>query len=410
MKHAHRPDPSRCGCPRIGRRTVLRAGVAGALGGLLLPQGARGEEAGAGAKKEPANDSRPAPEKRKDGYPGPFPGRVVEVHHPGSLRARKVVREAVREMVDRGMTELTGAPDPVLAWRTLFEPGDVVGIKVNPVGAPYAISSHELVHEVADGLAKAGVARKDIVVFDRYRAQFIGAGYVKNLPEGCRWDASVEDYDDVQLDIEGYDPEVFREIDLVSRGRHDPKDPRAKRSHLSLIVSKKVSKIVNLPVLKDHASAGVTLALKNMSHGFVNNVARSHASWTTNACNTFIPAIVSMSEIRSKVVLHILDGLHGVFDGGPSSRIGTVWEHHTLFFATDPVAMDRIGWEVVDGKRRSIGLPPVAESRFHPPKDDDERRTHSFRQPEHIELAAALGLGVFDRERIELRRTQLGQG
>ena len=32
-----------------------------------------------------------------------------------------------------------------------------------------------------------------------------------------------------------------------------------------------------LPVLKDHGSAGVTGALKNMSHGSVNNVARSHS-------------------------------------------------------------------------------------------------------------------------------------
>ena len=33
-----------------------------------------------------------------------------------------------------------------------------------------------------------------------------------------------------------------------------------------------VDKIVTLPVLKDHRSAGVTLSLKNMSHGMNNNV------------------------------------------------------------------------------------------------------------------------------------------
>ena len=34
------------------------------------------------------------------------------------------------------MTTLTGAPGWTDAWRTLFEKGDVVGIKVCPVGGP----------------------------------------------------------------------------------------------------------------------------------------------------------------------------------------------------------------------------------------------------------------------------------
>jgi hypothetical protein len=157
-------------------------------------------------------------------------------------------------------------------------------------------------------------------------------------------------------------------------------------------------------VLKDHASAGVTLALKNMSHGFVNNVARSHGNPATNACNTFIPAIVSHPTIRAKVVLHILDGIRGMFDGGPSGYMGSTWEHHTLYFATDPVAMDRVGWDEIDARRILRGLPPVAESRWMPAQNDDDHRRHSFRQPEHIELSAALGLGVFERERIDLRR------
>jgi hypothetical protein len=332
---------------------------------------------------------------------------VVEVLHPGSIQNRAIVREAVRDMVARGMKELTGAPEAAEAWRLLFEPGDVVGVKVNPVGWPHVFSSHELVHEVVAGLGSAGVSPRDIVIFDRYRAQFRKAGYLKNLPEGVRWDATVEDYDNVQLDIEGYDPDVYREIELVSRDHHDPADPRTRRSHLSLIVSRKVQKIINLPVLKDHGSAGVTLCLKNMSHGFVNNVARSHGNASTNACNVFIPAICSLPQIRSKVVLHILDGLRGMFEGGPGGRVGTSWDNHTLYFATDPVALDRIGWEAVDRKRVAVGLPLVAESRWVPAGDEDQHRRHSFRQPEHIELSAALGLGVFDRDKIDLRQIEV---
>ncbi len=389
------------GSPSLDRRAFVRATLAGAASGLLLPAGC--------SLLKPAGDAPSTGSSQTGlGIPGPFPGRVVEVRHPGSIQNRKISRDAVRDMVARGMKDLAGASDATEAWRRFFEPGDVVGIKVNPVGHPHAVSSHELVHEVVAGLKEAGVAPDDIVVFDRYRAQFLKAGYLKNLPEGVRWDASSEDYDNAQIDIEGYDPDVYREMELVAHGHHDPGDPRTRRSHLSLIVSRKVQKIVNLPVLKDHASAGVTLALKNMSHGFVNNVARSHGNYATNACNTFIPAIVSLPRIREKVVLHILDGLRGMFDGGPSGFMGCTWDQHTLYFSTDPVAMDRIGWDVVDAKRLEKGLPVVAESRWHPPQSDDERRRNSFRQSEHIELSAALGLGVFERDKIDLRKVELG--
>lgn len=385
--------------PAMDRRTFVRAAALAAFGATILDRSVAFAQEG---REKPDAKSLPL------GIPGPYPGRVIEVHHPGSVVQSKVQREPVRDMVKRGMSELTGAPGDVDAWRGFFEPGDVVGVKVNPVGQPHSISSHELVHEVVAGLKSAGVKPKDIIVFDRYRRQFRRAQYEKNLPDGVRWDAAVHDYDNVQLDVEGYDPEVFREIDLAAVNHHDPRDDRVRRSHLCLIVSRKVNKIVNLPVLKDHGSAGVTLALKNMSHGFVNNVARSHGSPTTNACNTFIPAIVSMPQIRSKVVLHILDGTKAVFEGGPSASLAHTWAERTMYFATDPVALDRIAWEVVDRKRLAMGLPVVAQSYFRQPRDKDAQRFHSYRQPQHIELASALGLGVFDREEIKHSRLELG--
>ena len=55
-------------------------------------------------------------------------------------------------------------------------------------------------------------------------------------------------------------------MDLVPYG-DDPKDDSKYRSHLGKLVTKTLNKIVAIPVLKDHGSAGVTGALKNMSHG-----------------------------------------------------------------------------------------------------------------------------------------------
>jgi len=61
-------------------------------------------------------------------------------------------------------------------------------------------------------------------------------------------------------------------------------DPRFRRSHVCKIVTRQLNKFINLPVLKHHQSAGVTIALKNMSHGMVNNVNRSHMTPTSNVC------------------------------------------------------------------------------------------------------------------------------
>jgi uncharacterized protein (DUF362 family) len=338
------------------------------------------------------------------GIPGPYRGRVVEVRNPGSVKDGVPDPEAVRAMVRRGIAALTGIDEPVEAWRSLFEPGDVVGIKVNPVGQPLAISNYATVHAITEGLVSAGVKTRDVIVFDRYRDQFVKAGYDRNLPDGCRWDAAVDSYDEQQLAIADYDPDVSVTLDIVHANPrvHDPRDERTRRSHLARIVTQKVNKLVCIPVLKDHGSGGVTLALKNMSHGFVNNVSRSHGSPDTNTCNLFIPAIVSHPLIRSKAVLQVLDGLNAVFQGGPSARRQNVWQYGALFFATDPVALDRIGWRIVDDKRVEKGLPPVAET-GRSGKNPTKTEAFDFRQPQHIAGAGALGLGEYDRAKIDHR-------
>jgi uncharacterized protein (DUF362 family) len=332
--------------------------------------------------------------------PGPFRGRVVGMEHQGSIVSGAYQAEPIKEMFRRGMTTLTGAPDAKAAWSTFFEPGDVVGIKVNPVGAPHVISSPEVLHEIIGGLRLAGVKAKDIVVYDRYRAQFFKAGFDKWLPEGVRHSNAVEDFELVQQAIEGYDPDHYMEMALVLPGQ-DLNSLTARRSYAARFITKEVNKLVNLPLLKEHQSAGVTLALKNLSHGLVNNVNRSHPTKSLNACGSFIPAVVSMPVIRNKTVLHILDGIKGVYHGGPGARPQFVWEHKTIYFATDPVALDRIGWEEIDKQRLAVGKKILVED--YP----DRFSTYVHRQPEHVEIAGALGLGEFDKSKIDLKRLKI---
>jgi hypothetical protein len=412
--------------------------------------------------------------------PGPYPGRVVEVRRADAVSPDNVVNQAaVAAMVDRGMGELTGADprDAPSAWGRLFQKGDVVGVKINPVGrapkpdepgrvrnAVGAISNHALVVEVVRRLQDAGVRPQDIVVYDRYADEFIDAGYAnlveRELP-GVRWAASAAHYTDTQVDVTGfddgrddprlsaeaqrrvagYDPDVFTVMGFC--GPQHKNDERRYRSHLSLIATRMVDKIVTLPVLKDHRSAGVTLALKNMSHGMNNNVSRSHLPGVAapggvmgpNQCNTFIPQAVSQTVLRQKATLHILDGLIGVYEGGPGcwNQTWGTWRRRSLFFATDPVALDHVGWDVIDQARAENGWAPVAQMGLDNQSPASTAATaaapfgggllggatlyaaaqniqagraseaFNMRQPEHVVLAGELGLGVFPRERIEHR-------
>lgn len=342
--------------------------------------------------------------KSKWSMPGLHPARVVRVAHPGSIVNGAYQRQPVREMVTRGMMELTGAPDVTSAWRAFFEPGDVVGIKLNPVSRPYVISAPEVVQEIIAGLESAGVKRTNIVAYDRYKKEYDAAGFAGWLPEGVRSSAAADYYDNTQQRIDGYDPNHYMDMQLTLPG-FDLANDRARRSYAALFITKEVNKLVNLCLLKHHQSAGITMALKNLSHGLVNNVNRSHSTPMLNTCGAFIPTAVAIPVIRNKTVLHIGDAVKALYHGGPglnAKKAKYVWEHKAMFFSTDPVAMDKIGWQELDEKRVAMGMKTLAEAM----KDADS--TFVRMQPEHVDIAGALGLGESDPKKIDLRRIQLG--
>jgi Domain of unknown function (DUF362) len=462
--------------PGVSRRNFLRGAGAGVLVGAPLAWlAARGWDRLGGRVADLPSFSGVSREDPAPNYamPGPFPGRVIEVQHPDSVKANNTVNpQAVKAMMNRGLCELTGADHPAEAWRRFFDSDDVVGIKVNPVGqrgrpeVVGAISSPAVLLEVVAGLKSAGVKPRNILVFERYASEFRSAGYesvmLERALDGVRWYASSADGGNLQVDIEGYDgrrdrdphvvgydPDVFVYMGFAGPD-HDPKDDRRFRSHLSALVTRMVNKIVTIPVLKDHRSAGVTMALKNLSHGMNNNVARSHISDIyrldgsrsgPNQCNTFIPTAASHVALRQKATLHILDGLIGVYEGGPGTwnQTWATWPCKSLFFATDPVAMDHVGWDIIDAKRAQEGWPAVAQMGLlqDTPASILSRRLAALasrnpleatglaysgellqggrgsevfdrRQPEHIILASLIGLGVFDARQIEHRRVRLG--
>jgi uncharacterized protein (DUF362 family) len=459
------PTPGCCG---ITRRGFLLGAAAGLAAGVPLGWYAfKGRQWFDSLAPSPFTGRSVEVPHAPLGMPGPFPGRVVEVRHAGSVSADYTINDdAVRQMMTHGMRSLTGSYDVRMAWRRFFQSDDVVGIKVNPVGQRAggqqgSISSPQVVLEIVRCLHEhAGIPRRNIILFERYADAFRQAGYEGLLTErdmdGVRWHASSAQYDDSQLAIDGqlpsdrdrhvvgYDPDVFVSMGFAMPGQ-SVRDDRRFRSHLSMLVTRMCSKIINIPCLKDHRSAGVTLALKNMSHGMNNNVCRSHtpniyrASGTVsgpNQCNTFIPTAVAQRPLMEKMTLHILDGLVGVYEGGPGSwnRTWATWPARSLFFATDPVAMDHVGWDIIDAKRALEGWAPVGHMgmiqrgpswQLSPRQAtlaafgtmpgaaaivlDHERRlalhAEQFdrRQPEHVISAGLLGLGRFAANEIDHR-------
>ena len=336
----------------------------------------------------------------KPGMPGPFPGVVVAVEHPGSIVDGMYQGAAVRAMLEKGMTGLTGAPTWTDAWRSFFEKGDVVAIKVSPVGGKTLCSDATVLHGILGGLKEAGVAARDVVIYNRYREETLTAGIDKWVPDGVRMEFASAAYNDIQLDMDGYDLEHYMEMALIKPGENWS-DPHFRRSYVAKTIARQVNKFINLPVLKHHQSAGVTIALKNMSHGMVNNVNRSHLTPTANACGMFIPSVVSLPVIRQKAVLHICDGVKASYHGGPGARQQFVWEHKTMYFATDPVALDKTGWKAIDARREEAGMASIALSK-------PDNASHFLNcQVEHIEIAGSLGLGEFDDAKIQVKRVKL---
>ncbi len=338
------------------------------------------------------------------GMPGLFPGRVVDVGHPQPFVRRRVFEAAVRAMVDAGMKALTDESAANDAWARLFVPSDIVALKVNPSGAPGTVTSIALVREVIRALTAIGIPAKHLIVYDRHSNQLEVHGYHAMLPPGVRVVGLDQHWAIDGARRGGYDAAAYCEMDCFGE--------RETRSYLASIVTKEATKIINLPCLKEHNASGVTGCLKNLGYGSFNNVDRTHVSPKTYT-DPVIAVMCSAAPLRHKSVLHIMDGLQAVYHSGPFAwNPEFVWEAKRLLFGTDPVAVDRIELEIVEAKRRELGVPPLTD---RDPANigttaDMNRTAHKnphYREPGHIRTASDLGLGRWQLSDIDHRQVRI---
>jgi len=336
------------------------------------------------------------------GMPGPYPGRVVSVTSDKCVDVSTGAAhdDIVREMMARGMRTLTGASTTADAWRRFFEPSDIVGIKVNCGGYPHCVSAYEIVAETVRQLEGIGVPMSHMYVYERFQNQLDEVNYAPHLNEGVQIVAA--ERANRNVDNGGYDPATYLEADFF--GEEDT------RSNMMRLVSRRLTKIINIPNMKDHGATGVTGCLKNIAYGSFSNVARTHQRGKSHTYSV-VGALAAIEPLRSRTVLQIMDGLRGVWHGGPFARTTRyVFYPRQIMFGTDPVAIDRLLLDIIEKERRAHGAisiwdrsPASLEMDDTRARDADPNVNIIIREPGHVEYASTFGLGVFDRARIDVK-------
>jgi hypothetical protein len=386
----------------VTRREFVRIGAASAVaGGIVLgvPSMSDAQQAAIPAPPETNIDDFMKVPKGKHALPGPFPGRVVEVKDPRSLVDDKIDAKVVGEMFERGVRTLTGK-DMTQSYALLFEPGDVIGIKVNPVGPPLINTHIELTQAVVKWLIDNRVQPDHIVIWDRFDYMLKDAGYtLDQFPVGVRleglqtMDETGNTWKDAKgnhVSLENFDKDVFYFArGIVGKNVRGYKDDdfylnqhvyNGEYSYFGKLLTKQVTRIVNLAAFKN-TGAGISMATKNMGYGSVCNTGRLHAPLFFNVCTEVLAA----PTIREKLVLNITDGLRGQYDGGPDKNAQFVYANHSLYFATDPFALDMICHRQLIAKRKEMGIAANENPRF----------------TNYLHYAEKLGLGVANPEKIE---------
>ncbi|MDR3750123.1 MAG: DUF362 domain-containing protein [Terracidiphilus sp.] len=256
--------------------------------------------------------------------------RVV-VAHDALLRSAgsTVDSQRILALLDRAMQSLYDRDRPLEAWRKLVRPGELVGVKVNTLGGRGISSNPQLVAAICERLQQAGIKAGDIVVWDRDTDELERAGF--HVAEGGN---RVQCYGTDRVDYEQ---------DLVAYG--------SVGSRLSKILTQRSDVLINVPVLKDHDGAGVTIALKNM-YGVIHNPNKYHP----NGCNPYVADLNMLPEIRTRMRLTICDATTAMYEGGPAFKPEHSWECNSLLVSQDPVALDYTGWQIIERKRAEHGL------------------------------------------------------
>jgi uncharacterized protein (DUF362 family) len=259
--------------------------------------------------------------------------------------------------VGAALTAATGAADGAAAARSLFSRSDVVGVKLNCLGGKRLSPRPQVVLALVDWLEAGGVARQNIILFERSSRELERAGFaISRSGAGPRCFGTDNDWD--------RRPSVSGSIG----------------SCYARVVSETCTALIGFGVVKDHDLAGVSASLKNW-YGVIHNPNKYH----DNQCDPYVADVVRHPLIRDKLRLTVLDGVTAQCHGGPAYRGSETFSLGRVAASIDPVAADLWAWRVIDAERRRRGMPTLEAA---------------GRPPRFIATAASYGLGVGDSSKL----------
>jgi uncharacterized protein (DUF362 family) len=318
----------------MDRRAFFKS-AAGALGGLAA-----------------AGCSRAAP---------PSEAMVTLARDVACIASGQPNSDRVGLLLDRLLQDHYNTADPIGVFRQIFSPKDRVGIKVNCLSGRRMSTHLELVDALVERLLEAGIPDRNILIWDRLNSDLRQAGFKLRSygePIAC-----------AGCDVLGYDS------DLTVH--------RCIGSLFARAATELCTAQINVPVLKDHGIVGVTLGMKNF-FGAIHNPNKYHP----NRGDPYVADLYSHPSIGGQVRLTIVDALEIQPEGGPPFQPQWCLDYGGLMIGNDPVALDRIGWKLIEDLRKIKGLPSLTEAK---------------REPTYIHTAARLGLGMDDLERIKFQ-------
>ncbi len=306
------------------------------------------------------------------------------IHDANATKAFESDPTVVARMVDAGLRALASKPDSRAAWRALVTTNDVVGFRVFSAPGPVSGTRPDVMAALVRSLLDAGHPPHRIVVWDKRPSDLILGGYSAVAERlGVRWVAT----EDV-----GWDDSKSYESGIAGRllvGDHEfgrkPGHDVGRRSFVTKLLTKDVTKIVVVAPLLNHGHLGVQGQLANLSLGAVDNTFRFENN--TEMMATAIPEICALDDIAQKLLFCVNDALVCQYRGEERTLLHYATALNELRFGFDPVALDVLAIEEIRKERAA-----------HPIDGEKEFKTDLYLNAEVQEL------GVADPARIDIRR------
>lgn len=287
-------------------------------------------------------------------WPAAGTSRVVKVHRSGAWAGADTAQDTVLQMLDDGISTLTGVADPLSVWKALFNAGDRVLLKVNCIDASLP-TPPILTYAVAQRLIDAGLTPENILIFDRTDRELESSGYTLNESgPGIRCHGALGDGTEAALSQATV--RFFKEFDECDA-------------------------VINLPLPRSHPFAGITISLKN-HYGSVNQPMRLH----DNSCE-------ATADLNAQP--NLLDKTRLIIGSALLVASGN-WRNpeteDSLLFSFDPVAHDTVARDILVSYREAQG----------------QAAGSLIDVPQYLQRAQSLNIGATDANLIELLEVNQG--